>query len=204
MQPVVLLAGAAENPGAEIACAVLAAGGKVAAAVTRGWQVEKLRDRLLADGIAIENLLVGVVGPRDMEAAAGFVKGASDALGSLTHFAGASLLLRDRLAGLEPAGDLDELLDVNLHTNATLARAVLPGMRRRKSGTLVFVECASCLASLSATCKASLAGLDSFQKALHDDVQVEGVRVNAIPAPVAGAESMIPWMRAFGVVPSRS
>ena len=50
---VLLLAGAADRLCAAIARAVLMAGGKVAAAVPRAWQVENARGQLLPAGIRI-------------------------------------------------------------------------------------------------------------------------------------------------------
>jgi len=179
---VLLLAGAADQPGVAVARDVLLAGGKVAAAVTRPWQVEKLRDELSQPDIPVGALLVGLVGPRDAEAAAGFVKGAGDALGDLTHFAGASVLLRQRVEQREPAGDLEELLDANLHTNVTLARAALPGMRRRRAGTLAFATGPSEPKHLSTTCLASLAAMTAFAEALAADVGAANLQIRSVAA----------------------
>lgn len=181
---ILLLAGAADPVGVSIAQAVLGAGGKVAAAVPRAWQVEKVREQLLQEGVDAAALLIGVVGARDAEAAAGFVKGATDALGAITHVAGASMLLRQRQDQREPAGDLDELLDANLHSNATLTRAVLPTMRRRRSGRLVFVTQPSNTADLSTTCRASLAAMAAFADALALDVQSAGLQIDTVTAAV--------------------
>ena len=180
--PLVLLAGAADPVGERLARIVLDAGGRVAAAVTRSWQVEKLRQQLCPDGIDCDRLLVGVVAPRDAEAAAGFVKGAKDALGDLTHFVGASVMLRERKLGREPAGDLEQLMDANLHCNATLARAVLPAMRKRKSGGLTFVTAPTETVGLSATCRASLAATAEFAAGLASDVAAVGLRIETIAA----------------------
>lgn len=179
---VVLLAGADTEVGAVIARAVLLAGGKVAAAVTREWQVAKVREQLLADNVEPASLLVGLVAARDAEAAAGFVKGATDALGPISHVAGASVEQRLGKATREPAGDLDELLERNLHTNATLARAALPSMRRRKSGALVFARQPEQPGSCSTTCMTSLAAMGAFADALRSDVQSASIRIDSVAA----------------------
>lgn len=181
---VLLLAGAADPVGVSIAQSVLLAGGRVAAAVPRAWQVEKVREQLLQDGVDAGALLIGLVAPRDAEAAAGLVKGATDALGAITHLAGASMLLRQRQEQREPAGDLDELLDANLHSNATLARAALPAMRQRRSGRLVFVTQPSNTADLSTTCRASLAAMGAFANALATNVRSVGLEVETVAAPI--------------------
>jgi len=185
---VVLLAGANGDVGAAIARAVLLAGGKVAAAVTRDWQVAKVREQLLEGGVDPAALLVGLVAPRDAEAAAGFVKGATDALGPISHVAGASFEQRSGKAGREPAGDLDDLLEINLHTNATLARAALPAMRRRKSGTLVFAKQPARGDACSTTCMASFAAMGAFADALRPDVQAASVRIETVAADCEPAE----------------
>ena len=182
---VLLLAGAADRLGAAIARAVLMAGGKVAAAVPRAWQVENARGQLSRAGADGDALLIGVVAARDAEAAAGFVKGATDALGAITHVVGASVLLRQPVDQREPAGDLEELLDANLHMNATLARAALPGMRRRGSGRLVFAGQPGEAEQLSATCRASLAAMAAFADALALDVRSAGLQIDCVTAPVS-------------------
>jgi NADP-dependent 3-hydroxy acid dehydrogenase YdfG len=195
---VLLLAGAADPVGQRIASAVLAAGGKVAAAVSRGWQVDKLRESLGAD--AGGHLLVGVVAAGDAQAAAGFVKGAKDALGDITHFAGASQLLRERVGGCEPAGDSDELLAANLHSNATLCRAVLSAMRRRKSGRLLLVAAPDNTDALSVTCRASLAAFSEFAAAIAADLVGTGIGVETVPAlggSSAGDPHMAQWLAAL-------
>ncbi|MFN9305000.1 MAG: NmrA family NAD(P)-binding protein, partial [Planctomycetota bacterium] len=68
--PVVVVAGATGRIGGAVARAVLARGGRVAAAVRKPWQVDKLRSALASD-----RALVGLVPAGDAEAAAGFVKG---------------------------------------------------------------------------------------------------------------------------------
>ncbi|MFT4514355.1 MAG: NADP-dependent 3-hydroxy acid dehydrogenase YdfG [Planctomycetota bacterium] len=195
---VLLLAGAADSVGQRIASAVLAAGGKVAAAVPRAWQVDKLREALGAE--AADRLFVGVVPAADAEAAAGFVKGAKDVLGGITHFAGASQLLRERVAGREPGGDSDELLAANLTSNTALCRAVLSAMRRRESGRLVFVAAPDNTDALSATCRASLAALAEFAAALVDDLTNTGIDVEIVPAPNvsgAGDPHLARWLAAL-------
>lgn len=183
---VALLTGATEPLGAAIARAVLDAGGKVAATVSRPWQVERLREQLASD-----RLLVGVVMPGDGEAAAGFVKGANDALGPITDLVTASLLLRERTAGREPAGDLGELLDANLHANTTLARALLPSLRRRGTGRLAFPAMPADDAGLSATCRASLAAIDAFGAALALDLAETGLEVVRVDAATEAADAWL-------------
>lgn len=180
---VVLVTGVAGELGRVIAAAVLAAGGKVAAPAARLWQVERALEQLGAAGV-----LAGLVEPGDGQAAAGFVKGAVDALGPITDLVAASVLLRDRDAAAEPGGDLAELLDANLHTNTVFARALLPSMRRRGSGRLAFAALPEEAASLSVTCRASLAAIDGYAAALTTELTdgpLEVARVEADQAAPA-------------------
>lgn len=202
---VVLLAGAADLIGQRIASAVLAAGGRVAAAVPRVWQVEKLRAALGANSDG--RLLIGVVPSADAEAAAGFVKGAKDALGEITHFAGASQLLRERVVGREPAGDFDELLVANFISNATLCRAVLPAMRRGKGGRLLFVAPPQDTEGLSVTSRASLAAFSEFCAAIDVDLAGKEIGVETLPAlndSDAGDAHMARWFAALATSGTRS
>ncbi len=178
---VVLVGGATGRIGTAVCARVLAGGGRVAAAVRRSWQVAPLQQLLGRDRV-----LVGAVGSGDAEAAAGFVKGARDALGPLTAFVGAAGRWQARAAGLEPGGDLAELLAANLIANATLARAVLPSLRRGRRGVLLF-PCADddALAAGSATFAASAAALREFVRALARDLDGSGVHATTLPIGAA-------------------
>lgn len=153
---------------------LLAAGVRVAAAVARPYQVERLRA-----ACAHEHLLVSVVAPGDAQAAAGLVKGARDALGGLSGVVAAATMLRRHEPGREPAGDLQELLDANLHRNADLVRAALPSLRRTGRGRLLFLAgpLAADAAALSATTRASLAALRGFADGVAADLADSHVTV---------------------------
>jgi len=168
---VVLVASAFEPAAERIARDALEAGARVAAAVTRPWQVDKLRESLGGG----DRLLVGHVGPRDAQAAAGFVKGATDALGVISEFACAAVLLRKRDEQREPAGDLEELLEANLYPGATLARALLPRLRGRHQGLMRFCMPPLLPHEWSATTNASLGAMMAFSQVL--DVDAEHIEV---------------------------
>lgn len=182
-----LLAGATGRIGGAVARCVLARGGRVAAAVRRPWQVDKLRAEL-ADARAF----VGLVPAGDAETAAGFVKGAKDALGPLTGFVGAAGRWQERAPGREPGGDLAELLAANLQHNALLARAALPLLRRQKRGALAFLGATDdALAAGSAAFAASMAGLHAFVRALQRDLVGSGVTAHALPIDAAAAVAAV-------------
>src|SRR5262245_50572601 len=129
---VALLSGATGAVGAELARHLRARGARLAVAVRRPWQVDKVKAALGSDGI-----LVGCVPPVDGEAAAGFVKGAADALGPVDALLCTSGAFRGSALAQDSAGELQELLEANLLTAQTLARAVVGPMKRRRSGSLV-------------------------------------------------------------------
>jgi 2,3-dihydro-2,3-dihydroxybenzoate dehydrogenase len=181
----VLLAGATGRIGGAVARRVLARGGRVACAVRRPWQVDKLRAALASD-----RALVGLVPAGDAEAAAGFVKGAKDALGPLAGFVGAAGCWQERAPGREPGGDLADLLAANLQHNALLARAALPLLRRQKRGALVFLGAADdALAAGSAAFAASMAGVHAFVAALQRDLAGAGVAAHLLPLDAALAST---------------
>ncbi|MBL8734148.1 MAG: SDR family NAD(P)-dependent oxidoreductase [Planctomycetes bacterium] len=174
-----MLTGATGRIGGAFARRVLAAGGKVAAVVRRPWQVAKVQQELGA-----ANVLVGVVGPQDTEAAAGFVKGAQDALGAITAFVGCAGSRSERVAGREPQGDLAEQLEANLQANATVCRAVLSGMRRRRRGVITFVGAAVGVGA-GVNHLAAKAALAAYAQQLQLDVLDGGIAVHCVQQPTA-------------------
>lgn len=191
---VVLLAGSTGRIGSACAQHVLANGGRVAAAVRRPWQVEKLQALL-----GRENVLVGCVPSGDAEAAAGFVKGAQDALGPISAFVGAAGAWQARAPGREPGGEVAEALAANLLANATLARAVLPGLRRRRSGVLVFLGATdAALANASAAIAASKGAVHAFVRSLAHDLAGSGVQAGAVLLDDAGVGDLPRVVRHLG------
>ncbi|MCA8973825.1 MAG: SDR family oxidoreductase [Planctomycetes bacterium] len=177
MDQVVLLSGATGALGSAFARHALACGARLAATVRREWQVEQVRAAL-----GSERVLVGVVEAQDGEAAAGFVKGANDALGPITALVCTAGLFGTHQVGSDPAGELLRLVQANLLAGANLARAVLPGMRRRRRGTLTFVGSSAVGRDLplSANYLASKAALHEFVRALALSLDGSGVRAAAI------------------------
>lgn len=180
---VVVIAGAAGRIGLGVAKLVLQNGGKVAAAVRKPWQVARLQEQLGRDRV-----LVGLVGALDTEAAAGFAKGANDALGPVTAFVGAAGAWAERRPLREPDGQLAEQLEANLLANATLARALLPGMRRRHRGLLLFVGAApASLAAGSTSFVAAKEAVHGYVRALALDLADTGVQAGAVLPSFAAA-----------------
>jgi len=183
---VVLLAGATGELGGAFARLVLERGGKVAAAVRKHWQIDAVRN-----GLGSERVLVGLVGSTDGEAAAGFVKGACDALGPITAYVSAAGSYRAVPVGKEPANELQELLEANLLSSANLARAAIARLRQRQ-GSMTFVGSLAAMATESLTGApavhylASKAALHAYVCALAAQERKNGLRIAAIlPGTIA-------------------
>lgn len=177
---VVLLAGATGKLGALVARRLHEGGCRLALTVRRAWQVERVR---AAFGTGV---LVGVVPATDAEAAAGFVKGARDALGpidALIVTVGASTRAE---VGKDTSGLAQEMLEANYLAPATLSRAVVPPMRRRNAGTLVLVgsDTSEPLPPGFAHYFASKAALRTFARCLQVELSGTAVRVALVPPPL--------------------
>lgn len=87
--------------------------------------------------------------------------------------------------------DWDRMLGVNLSGAFYTARAVLPGMIRRKAGSIVFLSSmwGQAGACMEAHYSAAKAGLIGFTKALAKEAAPCGIRVNCV-APGAIATDM--------------
>lgn len=176
----VLLAGATGELGAVVAQKLLSSGARLAIAVRRPWQVEAIKTRFG------RGVLVGVVPATDAEAAAGFVKGLQDALGPLD----ALIVTLGAFAVAEVGKDRSDLaaqlVEANYLAPATLARAVVPPMRRRKSGAIVLTGARAVGSALPGMAQylASKAALHAFGSCLHSELAPLGIHV-AIVAPPA-------------------
>jgi short-subunit dehydrogenase len=81
-----------------------------------------------------------------------------------------------------PAEEITRLLDVNLRAPMLLARAALPSMLERRSGTVVLVTSIAGTVPVpteAAYC-ASKAALESFADALREEVRGHGIVVSAV------------------------
>lgn len=176
-QRTAIVVGATGALGRAVTGLLRARGVRVGIAVRRPWQVEgetKIHGR---DGV-----LVGCVPSGDGEAAAGFAKGVRDALGPIDALFCCNGAFRAAEVGADPQDELSTLLEANLVAAATMARAVVPTMKRRQSGSLLFVGSAQVGRGGSgmANYLASKAALHEYVRALAAELQGSGVRVHAV------------------------
>ena len=174
---VVLLSGATGELGRELTNQLLERGARVALVVRKPWQVDRVREQ-----VGSSDTLVACVPSQDAQAAAGAVKGAEDALGPIESFLCPSGAFAASPIGQDPSGQLQSLLEANLLAGATLARAVVGPMKRRRTGSLVFVG-SSAVGSGGAGLAnylASKAALAEWVRALADELNEVGVRAAAV------------------------
>jgi len=174
---VVLLCGATGTLGSALARHLLQRGSRLGIAVRRPWQVAKV-----VETYGPTRTLVGHVPSQDGEAAAGFVKGVADALGPISAFLCTAGTRRDAPIGKDPAGELAELLEANLLAGCNLARAVVGPMRRRRTGSLVFVGSGEVGAGGTGSVGflTAKAALHEYVRALACELADTGVRAAAV------------------------
>lgn len=175
---VILLAGATGQLGSALARNLHARGARLGIAVRRPHEVAKV-----SQALSRERVLVGCVPAQDSEAAAGFAKGVTDALGPIDAMLCAAGAFRQGPIGRDPATELADLLEANLLTPRNLARAVVAPMLRRRAGSLVFVGAAAVGGPGGkgmVNYLASKAALHEWVRALAVEVEDQGVRVAAV------------------------
>jgi len=119
-------------------------------------------------------------------------------------------ILIDNVGGLTaPGGGFSTLTDehwknefgLNLMSTVRLDRAVLPGMIEKKSGVIIHISSVSGkipLWEINMAYAASKAALNSYSKALANEVASKGVRVLTVSPGGVSTEPMIRLMEQFG------
>lgn len=182
----VMLSGATGAVGRALVTRLREVGAKLAIAVRKSREVDRLQAEL-----ADADVLVGLVEPRDGEAAAGFVKGASDSLGPIDAFVSTAGAFRSAEIGRDKAGDDLMLLEANFLAVHNLVRAVVSPMKRRNTGSLVFTgaDAVGSPAPGMALYAASKAALHEYAHALAAELRGTGVRVAVVAPGVVDTEA---------------
>ncbi|MFD7699133.1 oxidoreductase [Streptomyces caelestis] len=173
MNKVWLITGASSGFGRAIAEAALAAGDVVIGAARRP---EALEDLVAAHPDQVEALRLDVADIEGAEAAVRDVVARHGRIDVLVNNAG-----RTHVGAFEETSDdeLRELFDVHVLGPAALVRAVLPGMRERRSGAIV--QMSSMGGQMSFAGFAAYSGtkfaLEGMSEALADEVREFGVKV---------------------------
>ncbi len=173
---VVLVVGASSGIGREIAVLFARQGARVMASARREQRLLELQQSLAAQALVIEILPADAADPAAMEH---LVQESIARLGKidiLVYATGTNI--KDRsLSRLTP--ELwDMMLDVNLNGAYYVTRALLPGMRERKSGHLIYISSISGLAPdvSGAAYQAAKRGLLGLAHAIRVEEKENGIR----------------------------
>ena len=171
-----LVTGASGGIGAAIAQALHQAGAAVALTGTREAALHQLAAELEDRAHCV---VADLAGGGD---AAALVQQAESALGPIDILVNNAGITRDGLALRMKDADWQAVLDVNLTAAFRLARAVLRGMMRRRSGRIINISSVSGLLGNpgQANYAAAKAGLIGMSKALALEVATRGITVNCL------------------------
>lgn len=118
----------------------------------------------------------------DHAAVSAFIEDCERALGPVTAAVASAGVTRDRSLALMSPQEWDTVLRTNLDGAFNLSRSVLPGMLRRRSGTVVFVSSVAALTGPAGQSNyaASKAGLHGLSRSLAKEVAGFGLRINVV------------------------
>ncbi|MGW0860510.1 oxidoreductase [Streptomyces sp. NPDC002690] len=171
-----LITGASSGLGKALAEHVLANGDQVVATASSTQATTELASRYPETALAVR---LDVTDPADRVAA---VRAAEERFGGIDILVNNAAI--DFIGALEEQEESDyrRLFEVNFFGAVALTRAVLPGMRARRSGTIVNVSSMDGLASLPANgfYSSSKFALEGFTEALWQEIEPIGLRAMII------------------------
>ena len=184
----VLITGGAGGIGSEIARVFAAAGHKVAINYNKSdWAAEKLVDEILLAGGKAKMYHADISVSREVNE---MVVNVLEDFGTIDVLINNAAVAHQGLITDVTDSIYNKIMDVNVKGTFNVTRAVLPGMIRRKSGSIINISSmwgevgASCESAYSMT-KASVIGLT---KALAKEVGPSGITVNCIAPGVISTD----------------
>jgi NADP-dependent 3-hydroxy acid dehydrogenase YdfG len=176
----ILILGASSGIGREIARLMAREGAKVVAAARRLERLEALRDELAAEGNPIHIFEADASEVEDMQRLGQETLSKLGKLDVLVYAAGTNTPDR-ALTRLDPQ-IWNSLLDVNLNGAYYITHAILPDMRRLKTGHLIYISSISGLLPdvSGAAYQASKRGLIGFAHAIRVEEKGNGIRTSVI------------------------
>jgi NADP-dependent 3-hydroxy acid dehydrogenase YdfG len=185
---VVLVVGASSGIGRETAILFAREGAKVMASARRQERLQELKDALAKEKLAIEIHAADATKPADMEALAQHTMERFGKIDILVYTSGTNT--PDRALTRLNAEVWDTLVNVNLNGAYYITHAVLPAMRERRSGHLIYV------ASISghtpdvsgAAYQASKRGLIGLAHAVRVEEKEHGIRTCAVNPGLVNTE----------------
>ncbi len=177
---VVLVLGASSGIGRETAIQFAREGARVMAAARREDLLRELRDELAREGHAIEIMSADVAKLADMERLAATTRERLGEVDILVYVSGTNVPDR-ALKRLNPQ-IWDMMISVNLNGAYYITQALLPSMRERKSGHLIFISSISgAVPDVSgAAYQAAKRGIIGLSHAIRVEEKENGIRTCAI------------------------
>lgn len=189
---VALVTGASGGIGGAIARALAAHGAAVALGYGRGAQAAES----LAAGIEREGGRAVAIAAdlADPQAAGRLVGEVEERLGSVEILVGNAGLGRVRRFDAISADEFDATIAVNLRAPLLLAQRVVPAMRDRHYGRILFISSVAAFVGgrVGAHYAASKAGLNGLTHYLAAALAADGITVNALAPALIGETGMLP------------
>src|SRR5580658_4364602 len=177
---VVLVVGASSGIGRETAILFAREGARVMASARRGDRLRGLQDELAKEGHPIEIAPADVANAAEMEEVAQKTRSQFGNIDILVYAAGTNT--PDRAMKRLTQEIWDMMLSVNLNGAYYITRAVLPSMRERGSGHLIYISSISGLTPdvSGAAYQASKRGLIGLAHAVRVEEKDNGIRTCAV------------------------
>jgi len=172
--------GASSGSGREIAKLLARNGARVIASARREKLLKSLQEELAAEKIAIETFAADASKPTDMEALMAHALEGFGAIDIVVYATGTNT--PDRTLTRLSAKTWDELISVNLNGAYYATRAVLPSMRERRAGHLIYIASVSALTPdiSGAAYQASKRGMLGLAHAVRFEEKTNGIRTCVI------------------------
>jgi NADP-dependent 3-hydroxy acid dehydrogenase YdfG len=188
---VVLVLGASSGIGRETAVLFAREGARVMAAARREERLKELQQQLAGEGFSIETHAADASDPEAMQVLAKATREKLGPVDILVYVTGTNTPER-YLPKLTPPV-WNELINVNLNGAYYATHAVLPEMRERKSGHLIFVSSISGLVPdvSGSAYQASKRGMVGLAHAIRVEEKENGIRTSAVCPGLVETEILV-------------
>ena len=188
---VVLVVGASSGIGRETAMLFAREGAKVMASARRQARLRELQDTLAKEKIAIEIHPADATRPAEMETLAQHARERFGKIDILVYTSGTNT--PDRALTRLTADIWDTMIGVNLNGAYYITRAVLPAMRERGAGQLIYVSSISGHTPdvSGAAYQASKRGLIGLAHAVRVEEKEHGIRTSVICPGLVDTEILL-------------
>jgi len=178
-RPVTLITGAGSGLGLESALFLADRQFRVYGSVLNAAEDRNLREQAARRGVEVQPLQMDVTRRADIDRTVNTVIGEAGRIDSVVHFAGMGL--RGFFEDLSMQ-EIRQLYDVNVFGIMELTQAVLPHMRRERSGRIVITSSAAGRMgsmSIAGYCSGKFA-VEGFGECLHQEMKLLGIHVSLL------------------------